>query len=90
MRRGADGPANLRGVRARLASPIWRSPIRPHEHDPKYVVSTTLTDPDWANTTVIASDVAERIGELKAQPDQDIVQYRFGSASTLLMEHGPA
>jgi dihydrofolate reductase len=55
---------------------------------PKYVVSTTLTDPDWANTTVIANDVADRIRELKEQPGQDIVQYGFGAVSTLLMEHG--
>lgn len=55
---------------------------------PKYVVSTTLTRPDWANTTVIANNVAERIRQLKAEPGQDIVQYGFGAVSTLLMEHG--
>jgi dihydrofolate reductase len=55
---------------------------------PKYVVSTTLTDPDWANTTVISDDVARRIRELKEEPGQDIVQYGFGAVSTLLMEHG--
>jgi dihydrofolate reductase len=55
---------------------------------PKYVVSTTLKDPDWPNTTVISSDVVERIRELKAQPGQDIVQYGFGAVSTLLMQHG--
>jgi dihydrofolate reductase len=54
----------------------------------KYVVSTTLKEPNWANTHVISSDVVERIGELKAQAGQDIVQYGFGSVSTLLMEHG--
>ena len=55
---------------------------------PKYVVSTTLTNPDWANTTVISSDVAERIRELKEEPGQDIVQYGFGAVSTLMMENG--
>ena len=55
---------------------------------PKYVVSTTLTDPDWANTTVISGDVAARIRQLKEEPGQDIVQYGFGAVSTLLMEHG--
>ena len=54
---------------------------------PKYVVSTTLTDPEWANTTVISSDVAERIRQLK-EDGQDLVQYGFGAVSTLLMEHG--
>ena len=55
---------------------------------PKYVVSTTLTDPAWANTTVISDDVVERVRELKAQPGQDIVQYGFGAVSTLLMDNG--
>jgi dihydrofolate reductase len=55
---------------------------------PKYVVSTTLKDPDWANTNVISSDVVERIRELKAEPGQDIVQYGFGAVSTLLMKNG--
>jgi dihydrofolate reductase len=55
---------------------------------PKYVVSTALTDPEWANTTVISSDVAERIQQLKEEPGQDIVQYGFGAVSMLLMQHG--
>ena len=32
---------------------------------PKYVVSSTLTDPEWENTTVLSGDVAEEVGKLK-------------------------
>jgi dihydrofolate reductase len=34
--------------------------------DPKYVVSTTLKDPTWQNTTVIAGNVPEEIAKLKS------------------------
>jgi dihydrofolate reductase len=55
---------------------------------PKYVASSTLSDPKWPNTTVLTGDVIERIRALKEQPGKDIVQYGFGSLSYSLLEHG--
>jgi len=55
---------------------------------PKYVVSTTLQDPEWNNTHVIAHDVVAEIERLKAAEGRDIVQYGFGAVTRLLLEHG--
>ena len=54
----------------------------------KYVVSTTLTAPEWHNTTVIDHDPIEAIRGLTRQPGADIVQYGFGPLSHALMTAG--
>ena len=54
----------------------------------KYVVSSTLRDPEWSNTTVISDDPIDEIRRLKEQPGKDMVQYGFGRLSHAMMEHG--
>ena len=54
----------------------------------KYVVSTTLTNPEWHNTTVIDHDPIDTIRDLKQQPGADIVQYGFGPLAHALMTEG--
>ncbi|GAB3964197.1 dihydrofolate reductase family protein [Actinoallomurus acanthiterrae] len=39
---------------------------------PKYVVSSTLTDPEWNNTRVLSGDLAEEVTGLKKEVDGDI------------------
>lgn len=39
---------------------------------PKHVVSTTLTDPGWANTSVIGADVVGSVTALKERPGQEL------------------
>ena len=39
----------------------------------KYVVSSTMTDPEWENSTVLAGDPVEQTKKLKSQPGKDIV-----------------
>jgi dihydrofolate reductase len=46
---------------------------------PKHVVSSTLENPEWSNTTVISGDLAEEVAKLKDRYDGDIVVH--GSAS---------
>ena len=39
----------------------------------KYVVSSTMTDPEWQNSTVLSGDAVEEASALKSQPGKDIV-----------------
>jgi dihydrofolate reductase len=45
---------------------------------PKYVVSSTLSDPEWANSTVLSGDLGDAVTEVKGRHEGDIVVH--GSA----------
>ena len=40
---------------------------------PKYVVSSTLSDPEWTNSTVINGDVAEAVEQVRDRHEGDVV-----------------
>jgi dihydrofolate reductase len=54
---------------------------------PKYVVSSTLRDPDWTNTTVLGGDVAEEVAKLKQERDGDLVVHGSAQLAEALLEH---
>ena len=55
---------------------------------PKVVVSTTLTEPTWNNTTIISGNVADEVARLKAQYDGDILVQGSATLVQTLAEHG--
>ncbi len=54
---------------------------------PEHVVSSTLKDPAWNNTTVISGDVVEEIGKLKQRYERDVVVHGSPQLAQTLIEH---
>jgi dihydrofolate reductase len=55
---------------------------------PKYVVSTTLENPEWNNSTVIKDNVAEEVKKLKDEIDGDILVQGSGVLTQTLLDEG--
>lgn len=55
---------------------------------PKYVASTTLQSPKWANTTVLDGDLAEAAAKLKQDTERDILMHGYGPVAKTLMRSG--
>lgn len=52
----------------------------------KYLVSRTVTEPSWANTTVLSADLPNRPAGLKAEPGDDTMTDGFGPVARTLVD----
>jgi len=64
-------------------APVWPTrsgdPASDHINAmPKYVVSSTLRDPEWNNTTVLSGDLADEVSKVRESTSGDV--YVHGSA----------
>ncbi len=54
----------------------------------KYVVSSTLRDPEWTNTTVIDGDLGEAVARIKDAHEGDVVVHGSRQLAQALIEQG--
>lgn len=52
---------------------------------PKYVASTTLTDPTWHNTTVLDGDLVETVRNLRSPDGTSILMHGYGPVAKTLL-----
>ena len=55
---------------------------------PKYVVSSTLKEAKWTNSTVLNGDLVKEVSKLKQEIDGDILIYASYQLVRTLIEHG--
>jgi dihydrofolate reductase len=54
---------------------------------PKYVVSSTLGEPEWSNSTVLRGDLVEEVAKLKQEHSGDVVVHGSAQLVQALLEH---
>jgi dihydrofolate reductase len=82
-RRTYDLFAGYWGVRTDFESPFVSS----LNSRPKYVASNSLTEAQWAGTTVLSGDLESAIRELKARPGGELQVHGSGQLIRWLLEH---
>src|SRR5438477_12361970 len=64
-------------------SPIWTA----LHTKPKYVASTTFSDPRWTNTTVLSGELAAAVRALKAKPGRELQVHGSGALVRWLLDN---